>query len=87
VSTGTKEDESSTGRVGLLDFTSLGPFSLGARFVNYERFTSLIFNYFSGRGKPRIQNQWTSGAQLYTTMYVFLYLEFQLQNTSLSFIT
>jgi hypothetical protein len=31
-----------------------GPVWLGARFENYEQFISLIFNFFSGRGKPRI---------------------------------
>jgi hypothetical protein len=31
-----------------------GPFSLGARFETYEPFVSLIFQFFSGRGKPWI---------------------------------
>jgi hypothetical protein len=34
-----------------------GPFSFGARFETYEPFISLIFNFFSGRGKQRILNQ------------------------------
>jgi hypothetical protein len=37
-----------------------GPFSLGARFENYEPFVSLI-NFFSNRGKPWILNQWIWG--------------------------
>jgi hypothetical protein len=52
--TGEREDESSTGRVWAAGFH---PFSLGARFDNYELFIYLIFNFFSGRGKPRILNQ------------------------------
>jgi hypothetical protein len=36
----------------------LGAFGLlGARFETYEQFISLIFNFFPGRGKPRILNQ------------------------------
>jgi hypothetical protein len=31
-----------------------GPFSLGEWFETYELFIALIFNFFSGRGKPRI---------------------------------
>jgi hypothetical protein len=42
------------GAFGLLDFTMLGPFSLGRRFETYEPFISLILNLFSGRGKPRV---------------------------------
>jgi hypothetical protein len=42
------------GAFGLLDITVLRPFSLGARFETYEPFISLIFQIFSGRGKPRI---------------------------------
>jgi hypothetical protein len=30
---------------GLLNFTMLGPFSLGARFETYEAFISLIFQF------------------------------------------
>jgi hypothetical protein len=47
---------------GLLDFTMLGPFSLGTRFETYELFISSIFKFlFSGRGKPRILNQHIRG--------------------------
>jgi hypothetical protein len=34
------------GAVELLDFTMLGPFCHGARFETYEKFISLIFNFF-----------------------------------------
>jgi hypothetical protein len=30
-------------------------------FEKYEQFISLIFNIFSGRGKPQILNQWIRG--------------------------
>jgi hypothetical protein len=40
VSTGAKEDESSTGRVW-----AAGPFSLGAHFETYEPLISLIFKF------------------------------------------
>jgi len=44
-SMGTKEDESSTGRVlGCWISPCYGPFSLGARFENYEPYISLIFH-------------------------------------------
>jgi hypothetical protein len=47
---GTKEDESSTGRVWFCCIsTCFGPFSLGARFETYEPFISLIFQIFSVR--------------------------------------
>jgi hypothetical protein len=39
---------------GLLDFTMLWPFSLGARFETDELFISLIFQFWGGRGKPWI---------------------------------
>jgi hypothetical protein len=41
------------GAFGLLDFITLGPPSLGARFENYEPFISFIF-LVSDRGKQRI---------------------------------
>jgi hypothetical protein len=65
VSTGTKEDKSSTRRVwsaGVHHVT--GPFSLGGRFESYEPFIYLIFNFFSGRGKPRINEAVDTGARL-----------------------
>jgi hypothetical protein len=37
------------------------PFSLGARFETYEPIISLIFPFFSDRGKPRILNRWIRG--------------------------
>jgi hypothetical protein len=55
VGTGTKEDESITGRVlGCWISPCYSPFSLGARFETYEPYISLIFNSFSGRGEPLI---------------------------------
>jgi hypothetical protein len=54
VGTGTKEDESSTGRVWAVGFNHV-TFMLGARFETYEPFISLISQFhFSGRGKARI---------------------------------
>jgi hypothetical protein len=41
-----------------------GPFSLGARFETYEPFNYLIFNFFSGRGKPRDTESADAGAHL-----------------------
>jgi hypothetical protein len=55
VGTGTKEDESSTVRVWAVGFHHVTARSRLARiFETYEPFISLIFNFFSGRGKPRI---------------------------------
>jgi hypothetical protein len=45
------------GVFGLRNFTMLWPFSLGAHFETYEPFISLIFQFFSGHGKPQILNQ------------------------------
>jgi hypothetical protein len=49
------------GAFGLLDITM---FSLGTRFETYEPFISLIFQFFSGRGKPRITELPDTGARL-----------------------
>jgi len=47
VGTGTKEDESGTGRVWAAGFHHVNrPFSLGAHFGTYEQFISLIFQFF-----------------------------------------
>jgi hypothetical protein len=47
VSTGVKEDESSTGRVRAAGIHHVkSPFSLGATFETYEPFISLIFHFF-----------------------------------------
>jgi hypothetical protein len=47
VGTGKKDEESSTVRVWAVGFHhAAGPFSLGARFENYEPFVSLIFHLF-----------------------------------------
>jgi hypothetical protein len=44
-----------------------GPFSLGTQFETYELFISLIFQFFSGRGKLRITETTDMGACLYIT--------------------
>jgi hypothetical protein len=41
-------------RLGYWISPRYGPFSLGARFETYEPFISLIFQFVSDRGKPRI---------------------------------
>jgi hypothetical protein len=41
-------------RLGCRISPCYGPFLLGARFETYEPFISLILKFFSGRGKPRI---------------------------------
>jgi hypothetical protein len=38
------------GAFGLLDFTMLGPFSLGGRFETYELLISHIFHFLPGVG-------------------------------------
>jgi hypothetical protein len=43
-------------RLGCWILQVYSQFSLGARFETYEPFISLIFQFFSGRGKPRILN-------------------------------
>jgi hypothetical protein len=48
VGTGTKEDESSTGRVWAAGFHHLTARSGLARFESYEPFISLIFQFFGG---------------------------------------
>jgi hypothetical protein len=45
-------------RLGYWISPCYGPFSLGASFETYEQFISLIYNFFSGRDKPPILNQW-----------------------------
>jgi hypothetical protein len=42
------------GAFGLLDFIMLRPVLVWCAFETYEPFISLIFIFFSGRGKPRI---------------------------------
>jgi len=53
---------------------SYGPFSLGARFETYESFISLIFQFFSGRGKPRITEIADMGVRLYYILCPRYYL-------------
>jgi hypothetical protein len=68
MSTGAKEDESSTGRIWASGFHHF--MSIGARFETYEPVISLIFNYFGGCHKPRVTEtadteSVDTGAQLY----------------------
>jgi hypothetical protein len=51
VSTGAKKASQLLGAFGLLDFTMLCPFSLGARFEIYEWFISLIFDFWGASVK------------------------------------
>jgi hypothetical protein len=60
--TGTKEDESSTGHVWAAGFHHFMAHSrLGHVLKLNEPFVSLIFQFFSGRSKPQILNQWIWG--------------------------
>jgi hypothetical protein len=45
------------GAFGLLDCTMFWPILTWRTFETYELFISLIFNFFSGCGKPQILNQ------------------------------
>jgi len=55
VGTGTKEDESSTGRVWAAGFHHVTTRSRLARVLKLvNRFISLLFQIFSDRGKPRV---------------------------------
>jgi hypothetical protein len=51
---GTKEDESSTGRIWAAGFHQLTACPRLAHFETYEPFVSLISNFLGGRGKPWI---------------------------------
>jgi hypothetical protein len=58
VGIGAREDEPKYWeRLGCWISPCYGPFSLGARFEAYKLFISLIFKFFSGRGKPRTLDQ------------------------------
>jgi hypothetical protein len=54
-------------RLGCSISPCYGPFSLGARFENYQQFIPLVFPifFFSGRGKPRITESADTGFRLY----------------------
>jgi hypothetical protein len=62
------------GAFGLLDppiSSCNGPFSLGGSFEIYEPFISLIFQFISGRGEPRVTEtantkSVNTGARLYS---------------------
>jgi head-tail adaptor len=57
VSTGTKEDESSTGRVWAAGFHHVTASSRLARVSKLMNVYLFNFQFFSGRGKPRILKQ------------------------------
>jgi hypothetical protein len=62
VSTGAKEDESSTGRVWAAGFRHVTVrFRLAGVFKLKKKFICIVFKTFSGRGKPRILDQWIRG--------------------------
>jgi hypothetical protein len=79
VSTGAKEDESNTGHVWAAGFHHVTSGSRLALFETHVPYISLIFNFFSGRGKPRIietaeTESVDTGAHLYLlTSSTFLY--------------
>jgi hypothetical protein len=59
-------------RLGCCISPCYGPFSLGARFETYEPFISLIFQFFSGGGKPRItENSNTEFADMVVHLYIY----------------
>ena len=58
---GTKEDESSTGRVWAAGFHNVTARSRLGRFLKLMNFISLFFHFWGGCGKPRILNQWIRG--------------------------
>jgi hypothetical protein len=56
-----------------------GPFSLDARFETYEPFISLVLQFRSGRGEPRITESADTesvdtGAHLYIHIYIYMEL-------------
>ena len=69
--TGTKKDESSTGRIWAAEFHL---FSLGPHFETYELFISLIFQIFwGGRGQLRItETAHTESADTAVNLYLIL---------------
>jgi hypothetical protein len=62
------------GACGLLDFTMLRPVLAWGSFETYEPFISLIARFFfSGRGEPRILNQWIRGHDCILGNYAILH--------------
>jgi hypothetical protein len=62
VSTGTKEDELSTGRVWAAGFHRATARSRLARVLKLtNRLFLQVSNFFSGRGEPQVLNQWIRG--------------------------
>jgi hypothetical protein len=71
VGKGAKEDESSTERIwGCRISQYNGPFSLGARFENYEPFISLIFQFLSGPRYIADTELVDTGARLYFDYFI-----------------
>jgi hypothetical protein len=71
VSTGIKEDESSTGRVWAAGFHHITACSRLARILNLRnRLFPQFSNFFSDRGKPRILNQWIRGNECTAQLFV-----------------
>jgi hypothetical protein len=58
VGTGTKKDESSTWRVWAAGSHHVTAISRLARVLKLKNSFFFDFQFFSGRGKPRILNQW-----------------------------
>jgi hypothetical protein len=70
VSTGTKEDESSTGRVWAAGFHHVTARSRLTRVLKLMNLYFFNFQIFSGRGKPRItKNADTESADTGTRLY------------------
>jgi hypothetical protein len=70
---GQREISQALGAFGLWISPGYCPCSLGARFETYEPFISLIFQFFSGCGKPRIietadTQSVDTGARLYLAL-------------------
>jgi hypothetical protein len=71
---GTKEDESSTGHIWAGGYYHLTVRSHLACFETYEPFISSTFNFFSGRSKHRILNQWIRGHGYTKSTFLKYYL-------------
>jgi hypothetical protein len=70
VGTGTKEDESSTGRVWAAGFYHVTTRSRLSRVLKSRNRLFLHFsNSFTGCGKPRIQNQWIREHDCFNTNF------------------
>jgi hypothetical protein len=63
-------------RLGCWISPGYGPFSFGGSFETYEPFIYLYSNFLSGRGEPRILNQWIRGHDCVYVSPHFHWLEF-----------